>query len=175
MSNYFYLLIGVLSKWVKKSIERFLTRFSKLDNFVLRRVVVENDDKLFDVNDCLRINKQTQIPVLLDVFHHKLNNSGNLTLEESFRSTSKTWSGKRDGLPMVDYSSQEPNGSPRQHSETIKIEDFELFLKQTEPFDFDIMLEIKDKEKSAVKAIDLATKAGRIHNLLKNDLNSSVV
>ncbi len=57
---------------------------------------------------------------------------------------------------MVDYSSQEPNGLPRQHSEAIKVEDFELLLKQTEPFDFDIMLEIKDKEKSATKAIELA-------------------
>ena len=76
---------------------------------------------------------------------------------------------------MVDYSSQEPNGSPRQHSKTIDIDDFDLLLKETEPLDFDIMLEIKDKEKSAIKAIDLATKAGRVHSLLKNDLNPSVV
>ena len=45
---------------------------------------------------------------------------------------------------------------PRQ----LSIEDFELLLKQTEPFDFDIMLEIKDKEKSAIKAIELAIKIG---------------
>jgi len=57
---------------------------------------------------------------------------------------------------MVDYSSQEPNGLSRQHSETINTEDFGLFLKQSDPFDFDVMLEIKDKEKSAIKAIDLA-------------------
>ena len=124
---------------------------------------------LYNLNDCLKINAQIQIPILFDVFHHKLNNSGNLTTVESFQLAAKTWHEKRDGIPMVDYSSQEPNGSPRQHAETINIEDFDLFLKQTQQFDFDVMLEIKDKEKSAIKAINLATKAGRVHNLLKSD------
>jgi UV DNA damage endonuclease len=159
----------------KKSIERFITRFNELDSSIVRRLVIENDDKLYDLNDCLKINAQTQIPILFDVFHHKLKNSGNQTIKESFELTTKTWNEKRDGVPMVDYSSQEPNGPPRQHSETIDIDDFDLLLKETEPSDFDIMLEIKDKEKSAIKAIDLATKAGRVHNLLKNNLNPSVV
>jgi len=53
---------------------------------------------------------------------------------------------------------------PRQHSETIDIEDFALFLKQTNPFDFDVMLEIKDKEKSAFKAVSFAIKDWRIQN-----------
>jgi UV DNA damage endonuclease len=159
----------------KKSMERFVTRFGMLDDSIIQRLVIENDDKLYDLNDCLKINAQIRIPILFDVFHHKLNNSENLSVAESFQLTAKTWHEKRDGVPMVDYSSQEPNGSSRQHSETIDIEDFDLLLKETEPFDFDIMLEIKDKEKSAIKAIDLATEAGREHNLLKNDLNSSVV
>jgi UV DNA damage endonuclease len=155
----------------KKSMDRFVTRFNELDSSIVRRLVIENDDKLYDLNDCLKINAQIQIPILFDVFHHKLNKSGNQTTEEPFQLTAKTWNEKRDGVPMVDYSSQEPNGSPRQHSETIDIDDFDLLLKETEPFDFDIMLEIKDKEKSAIEAINLATKTGRIHNLLKNDLN----
>jgi UV DNA damage endonuclease len=127
--------------------------------------VIENDDTLYDLTDCLKINTQIQIPILFDVFHHKLNNSENLTITKSIELTSKTWNEKRDGVLMVDYSSQEPNGSPRQHSETIDIEDFGLFLKETQPFDFDIMLEIKDKEKSALKAINLATKTGRIDKI----------
>ena len=72
---------------------------------------------------------------------------------------------------MVDYSSREPTGSTRQHTETINIEDFDLFLKQTQQFDFDVMLEIKDKEKSAIKAIILAIKDWRVHNFLKNNFD----
>ncbi len=153
----------------KKSIERFITRFNELDDSIIRRLVIENDDKLFDLQNCLEINAQIQIPILFDVFHHKLNNSGNQTIEESFKLSTKTWTEKNDGIPMVDYSSQEPNGLPRQHSEAINLKDFELLLKQTEPFDFDIMLEIKDKEKSAIKAIELSITDWRVHNFLNNN------
>jgi UV DNA damage endonuclease len=155
----------------EKSMERFVTRFGMLDDSIIRRLVIENDDKLYDLNDCLKINAQIQIPILFDVFHHKLNNSKTYTAEDSFKCTTKTWNEKRDGIPMVDYSSQEPNGSPRQHTEIINIEDFDLFLKQTQQFDFDVMLEIKDKEKSAIKAITLAIKDWRVHNFLKNNFD----
>src|SRR5665647_341505 len=152
-----------------KSMERFVNRFNELDGSIVRRLVIENDDKLFDLKNCLEINAQIQIPILFDVFHHKLNSSGNQTIEESFKLTTKTWNEKRDGIPMVDYSSQEPNGLPRQHSETIKLEDFELLLKQTDPFDLSLMLEIKDKEKSATKAIELAITDWRVQNFLNNN------
>jgi UV DNA damage endonuclease len=151
----------------KKSMERFVTRFNELDGSIIRRLVIENDDKLFDLKNCLEINAQIKIPILFDVFHHKLNNSGNQTIEESFKLTTKTWNEEKDGIPMVDYSSQEPDGLPRQHSETIELEDFERLLKQTEPFDFDIMLEIKDKEKSAIKAIELLITDWRVQNFFE--------
>jgi len=152
----------------KKSMERFITRYNELDDSMIQRLVIENDDKSYDLNDCLKINEQTQIPILFDAFHHKLNNSGPLTTEEFFQLTTKTWNEKRDGMPMVDYSSQRTKGSPRQHSETINIEDFSSFLKQTKAFDFDLMLEIKDKEKSAIKAVDFAVRDWRIQNFFAN-------
>jgi UV DNA damage endonuclease len=150
------------------SMERFVARFNRLPDSVIRRLVIENDDKLYDVNDCLDIIKEIQIPVLFDVFHHKRNNSASQTLKQTFSYIAKSWNEKRDGIPMVDYSSQEPNGLPRQHSETINLEDFSLFLKQTEPFDFDVMLEIKDKEKSAIKAIGYAVNDWRLHKFFVN-------
>jgi UV DNA damage endonuclease len=152
----------------KQSIERFVTRFNELDDKIIRRLVIENDDKLYDLNDCLKINTLTQIPIIFDVFHHKLNNSAAQSTEECFQLFTKTWDEKRDGIPMVDYSSQKTNGSPRQHSDTIDVEDFALFLKQTKPFDFDVMLEIKDKEKSALEAANFAVKDWRIQNFFAN-------
>jgi UV DNA damage endonuclease len=152
----------------KESIERFATRFSELDDAIIRRLVIENDDRLYDLNDCLKINALTQIPIIFDVFHHKLNNSAAQSTEECFQLFTKTWNEKRDGIPMVDYSSQRTNGSPRQHSETIDIEDFALFLKQSNPFDFDVMLEIKDKDKSAFKAVSFAIKDWRMQTFFAN-------
>ena len=146
----------------QKSIERFIERFDELDDSVVQRLVIENDDKLYDLNDCLKINTEIHIPILFDNFHNKLHNSATPTKHESFKLAMKTWNEKKDGLPMVDYSSKKDNGSPRQHAETINIEDFDLFLKQTMPFDFDLMLEIKDKEKSAIKAVELAIRDERV-------------
>jgi UV DNA damage endonuclease len=157
----------------KKGIERFVARFSKLDSSIVQRLVIENDDKLYDLNDCLKINAQSQIPILFDVLHHKLNNSATQITEESFKLAARTWNEERDGIPMVDYSSQEPNGLPRQHSETINLEDFDLFLKQSNPLDFDVMLEIKDKEESAIRAIDLAIADGRVRDFLKRSISKT--
>ena len=151
----------------KKSMERFVKRYEIIDDAIRQRLVIENDDRLYDLSNCLQINRQTKIPVLLDVFHHKLNNKAQIGTEY-FELAAKTWELKTDGVPMVDYSSPKPNGLPQQHSETIDLCSFSEFLKQTEPFDFDIMLEIKDKEKSAIQAIEYAMKDSRVQSLLVN-------
>jgi UV DNA damage endonuclease len=63
-----------------------------------------------------------------------------------------TWRAS-DGIPMADYSSQAPGMRPGRHATTIDPGDFMEFVAATEPFDLDIMLEIKDKEQSALKAL----------------------
>jgi UV DNA damage endonuclease len=94
----------------KKSMERFVTRFNELDDSIVRRLVIENDDTLYNLNDCLKINAQIQIPILFDVFHHKLNNSQNLTTAESFQLTAKTWNEKRDGVQWLTIALKNPIG-----------------------------------------------------------------
>jgi UV DNA damage endonuclease len=138
----------------QQSIERFVKRFVKLDSFIQRRLVVENDDRLYNLDDCLEINKNTGVPVLFDVFHHSINSTG-ASVNQAIQVSSRTWNKKRDGVPMVDYSSRNINGNFRQHTYSIDIEDFKKFLLETEPFDFDVMLEIKDKERSAIKAVQV--------------------
>jgi UV DNA damage endonuclease len=158
----------------KASIERFAKRFRRLPDSVVRRLVIENDDKLYDLVDCLKISEEIQIPILFDVFHHELNNSTAQTIKESLKLAAKSWNEKRDGVPMVDYSSQEPNGLPRQHSETIDLEDFSKFLKQTQPFDLDVMLEIKDKEKSAIKAFKYSFNDWRIREFFQKKIATAL-
>jgi UV DNA damage endonuclease len=57
---------------------------------------------------------------------------------------------------MVDYSTQQPGKRAGAHAEHIDVEDFGKFLATTMPVDADIMLEIKDKEKSALAALSAA-------------------
>jgi UV DNA damage endonuclease len=138
---------------------RFVERFEMLDEIVRRRLVIENDDKRYNLKDCLKISAEVGIPMLFDVFHHEVNNSGETT-KEAFELFTPTWK-PEDGLPMVDYSSQLTSDIKGKHAETLNLGIFREFLEATKPFDFDIMLEIKDKEMSALKAIEIASQDDR--------------
>jgi len=133
------------------SIDRFVARLSKIDSVVKKRLVIENDDRNYTLSECLSISRRTGIPVLLDVFHHSLNCSGE-SVKDGLKFSQKTWK-KADGILMVDYSIQKPNARQGSHAESINIRGFKNFLEESKPYDFDIMLEIKDKEKSALKAV----------------------
>ena len=136
------------------AIDRFVQQYDLLDTVIQDRLVIENDERLYTLSDCLAIHERTGIPVVADTFHHSLlNNREQFTaLLDPVR---KTWKA-HDGIPMIDYSSQEPGKRVGAHAGHIVAEDFRQFLKETLPGDFDIMLEIKDKEKSALAALALA-------------------
>ncbi len=135
----------------KESIKRFIQRYKQLPQKIANRLAIENDERSYSFKDCYGIHKAIKIPVIFDVFHHKINPDG-LNISRALELQKSTWK-KSDGIPIVDYSSQEPGERTGKHAETIDIKDFKKFLNQSVGFDFDIMLEIKDKEKSATKAI----------------------
>lgn len=138
------------------AIAAFIQTALKLPKEIRRRLVIENDDKSFSLRDCLIIHQKTGIPLLFDNFHHACL-SGGEPLHEAMRSAAATWK-KTDGVMMLDYSSQQPGAIKGTHIDAIDLNDFEGFLKETVAFDFDIMLEIRDKEKSALKALDVLAK-----------------
>jgi UV DNA damage endonuclease len=89
----------------KKSMGRFVKRFYELEDRIRRRLVIENDDKLYNLQDCIRISMKTELPVLFDVFHHRINGTGE-TVNRALQRASKTWKKKTDDIPVVDYSSK---------------------------------------------------------------------
>jgi len=143
----------------KASMRRFAERFEMLDEIVRRRLVVENDDRRYNLKDCLKISAEVGIPMLFDAFHHEVNNSGE-TVNGAFEIFTPTWK-QEDGLPMVDYSSQLTSDRKGKHADTLNLGIFREFLDEIKPFDFDIMLEIKNKEMSALKAIEIASQDNR--------------
>jgi UV DNA damage endonuclease len=138
------------------SIQRFTERYIRLPTAARRRLVVENDDRSYTVADCLEVNRLSGVPVLFDVFHHRLNSSGE-TIRAALRNCAETWHGT-DGPPMVDYSSQEPGQRRGRHAEHIDTRDFRKFLLVARGIECDVMLEIKDKETSALEAVALASR-----------------
>lgn len=137
----------------EKSIERFIKNYENLSDRIKKRLVIENDDRSYPLKDCLKIYSETGIPVVFDVFHHQCLNDGE-DLLTGIKQSLKTWK-KDDGKLMVDYSTQSKNGKKCSHTNEIDENDFKNFLLISKNYDFDIMLEIKNKEKSALKAIKI--------------------
>jgi len=132
------------------AMDRFLDRYRDLPAAIRRRLVVENDDRLYTAAECCALSRACGVPVLFDTFHHECNSSGE-EMHEALAICAETW-GRSDGIPMVDYSSQEPGTRKGAHIHSIDLAHFRVFLAASRPHDIDIMLEIKDKEKSALLA-----------------------
>jgi len=137
----------------EKAIDRFVERYKKLPSLVKKRLAIENDERLFSLKDCLGIHKRTGIQIIFDSFHHECYNNGE-SFSQAIKTAKKTWK-KKDGILMIDYSSQKTQARKGTHIYGIDINHFRNFIKETKGLDFDIMLEIKDKEKSALKALKL--------------------
>lgn len=156
--------VGGVYENKQEAITRFVRTLNSISKFVdgsiKKRLVIENDDHLYSLKDCLSINQETSIPIVFDSFHHELLNNEEpmrIALEKAM----STWKMSRDGFPIVDYSSQnsvkvkENKVRKGKHAERIDPTLFKKFLEETQNLDFDIMLELKDKEKSALKALDV--------------------
>ncbi|WBA41789.1 UV DNA damage repair endonuclease UvsE [Hymenobacter canadensis] len=136
------------------AIARFIAVWHTLPPAVQIRVVVENDDRLFSLQDCLQLHAATGLPILFDNFHHECLNHGE-PMAEALRLAAATWHPTRDGVMMMDYSSQARGERKGKHVSAMEEDLFQDFLQQLQGLDVDIMLEIKDKEASAHRACSI--------------------
>ena len=132
------------------AIKRFINTFGIASNKIKSRLAIENDDYHYSVKDCLRINKETNIPIILDNLHLECLNDGE-SLIEAYNMIKGTWS-KEDGIPMLDYSSQQKDARIGKHTEHLDSNHFKEFIDIMQNQEFDLMFEIKDKEKSVLEA-----------------------
>ena len=137
----------------RSATNRFIERYRSLSKSLRNRLVIENDDRSYRLEDCLSVHEKIGIPILFDTFHHQCLNNGE-TLRQGLQLSASTWK-ETDGIPMVDYSSQQRGQRPGSHAKTLNIAIFIKFLHETKGLDFDLMLEIKDKETSAFKALKI--------------------
>jgi UV DNA damage endonuclease len=136
------------------AIRRFIDTWHSLPDSVRLRLVIENDERHYSLADSLAIHRETGIPVLFDSFHHSILNDGE-SIAEALELTAGTWQGH--GPPMVDYSSQDATKQLGAHTPSIDLDDFALVLPLLARHNADVMLEIKDKEASALRAIAFAS------------------
>ena len=131
----------------ENSISRFINNFNKLPIYLRKCIAIENDDKVFNVNDVLKISKVTSIPIVLDYHHHLCNKS-----DFSFVDIFNSWGNRR---VKMHFSSPKNKRDYRSHNEYINGDDFINFIEILKKYDrdIDIMLEAKGKDDSLFRLV----------------------
>jgi UV damage endonuclease UvdE len=139
----------------KQAMDRFVANYNKLDASIRKHLVLENDDKIYNIAEVMEISFCCGAPVVFDVLHHKINpDSDNHDVYFWIKECRSTWK-PEDGNQKLHYSEQNPLKKPGSHSETICLDTFLDFIKGLDEIRPDIMLEVKDKNLSAIKCLKL--------------------
>lgn len=125
----------------KKAVERFIKSFNALSEDIREKIVIENDDKVFNAEDVLSLCEHLGVPMVLDVHHHNCNHENN-NLPELIERIRSTWKGKR---PKVHLSSGRSCPTDRHHADFIDFADYERAVELVKD-GFDIMMECKEKD-----------------------------
>lgn len=150
-----------------KAKERFKRVYKTLSNSIKRRLIIENDDRLYTISDVLELGEALEIPVVYDNLHNWVNPSDpNVPDRIWIDRAAHTWR-QMDGKPKIHYSQQAENKRLGAHTDTIYIDAFLNFIANLGDVKPDIMLEVKDKNLSALKCIHTLSENNKICTLEK--------
>lgn len=136
---------------------RWVKQFYLLPSSVRRRLVIENCERHFSVEDCLFISSKCNIPVVFDIHHYwcwnKIyNETPKRKLSIVIEDVLKTWS-RRFIKPKFHVSSQAINARIGAHSDMI-VELPIWMVQMSRERGVDIMIEAKAKEKAVEDLIN---------------------
>jgi UV DNA damage endonuclease len=164
----------------ESALERFVTRYRRLGEPARRRLVVENDEMSFTVEDCLRIHERIGVPIVFDHQHHRLN-PGTLGVETAARAALASWPGTV--VPKIHFSSARLDARTvkrgkavkllppllRQHADYVDPWTFAELLGALADVRFDVMLEAKAKDLALKKLLGDLDRIGRVEVLSAPD------
>lgn len=142
------------------AISRFNERYERLAPAIKRRLILENDDRIFTIEDILGAAGRGGFPVVYDNLHNAVNPSDTGQTDAYWISRcAGTWR-PEDGPQKIHYSQQAPAKKSGAHSQSIMTDLFLEFYEGVKDMTLDIMVEVKDKNLSAVKCLNLISDRG---------------
>ena len=133
----------------KEAIERFIKNFNSLPKYLKDSIAIENDDKIFNADDVVRIAKETSSLVCLDYHHHMCNKS-----DIDFDSIFSLWK-KRNMTVKMHFSSPKNKKEFRSHNDYIDVFEFIKFINLIKKYDtdVDVMIEAKTKDDALFRLV----------------------
>ena len=133
------------------SLIRFADSWQQLDDKIRQRLVIENDDKCYTIAEVFAVGSRLGIPAVFDNLHHLLNHEPDSPPDQYWVERCRPLWQAQDGPQKIHYSQQDPAKKGGSHSTTISVRPFREFCSTLGRGDLDIMLEVKDKNLSAIK------------------------
>lgn len=137
----------------KNSISRFINNFNTLSKDIQESIAIENDDKIFNIRDCVYISKNINVPVILD-YHHHICNHDELDINDYLKDILSSW---HNTTPKMHFSSPKNKTKKdfRSHNDYINVDAFINFIDILKPFnhDIDIMIEAKAKDEALFRLV----------------------
>ncbi len=135
--------------------KRWCEQYMKLPENVRNRLVLENCEKCFSIQDCLDISDEINIPVVFDTHHYTCYNQ--LHPDETLQPADyyiplilETWA--RRGIKPKFHVSEQGSGRCGHHSDYIEvIPEYLLEIPEKYGVHIDIMIEAKKKELAIFK------------------------
>ena len=139
----------------EKTMKRWIENYHKLPDKIKNRLVLENCEKSYSIEDCLKIHESTGIPIVFDTHHFDCYIL--LHPDEEFSPASEyipqildTWK-EKDIKPKF-HVSEQGSGKIGHHSDYIDIlPQYLLDIPERYGVEIDIMIEAKMKELSIQK------------------------
>lgn len=135
----------------KNSITRFINNFNKLPSYLKEIIAIENDDRIYTIEDVLYICKQIGTRMILD-YHHYLCNKQN-DIKDLYKDIFDTFK----KVPKMHFSSPKSKikKDMRAHHDYIDSDSFISFLESIKNlnYDIDIMLEAKMKDDALFRLV----------------------
>jgi UV DNA damage endonuclease len=131
---------------------RFAAGFALLSPGARSRLVVENDER-WPLDAVLPLAERLRLPVVFDAFHHELAPSfEELGTRDTVLRAGATWPVEA-GRQEVHFSTQAAGKRPGAHAQSLDEEAFGRFVDAVGDLPLDCILEVKDKERSVLRAL----------------------
>ena len=140
---------GVYAGTEQAAMDRFVAVAATLPESVRRRLVIENDDRLFDADEALWVARRLGVPVVFDWLHHHANPIDR-DVRDVLADVMDTWRDV-DGIPKMHLSTQAADAQAGAHADFVDVRDLAAFVAHMPARPFDCMLEAKQKDRALLQ------------------------
>ena len=135
--------------------QRWCEQFQLLPDNVKKRLVLENCERCFSIQDCLDVSERINIPVVFDTHHfecYKLMHPNETFKEGKYYIPLILATWKKRGIKPKFHVSEQGSGRCGHHSDFVeKIPSYLLEIPRKYKTKIDIMIEAKKKEQAILK------------------------